>query len=1130
MTIDYIARQQATDLNNSVLLFAPAGSGKTSELVKRKLKSLLTADEPEAILSITFTNKAANELRDRVLRLLKDAAATQYTPPDHERESFEIAQQVLARDKVKGWGLLKNPNRLEVRTIDGLCNSIVRQFPLGSAIGAHTSVATNPHSLFEQAVDSFLSDYKREETWSEAVRTILSHLDNRFDKAKALLIQMLAQRDQWLPVLSSLRTEKDVKTLIENNNLRILNIMFQPLIAQFKPVECSLISIAHYASVNVDSEKFPFIALLYKADQIPSEITSLDDIAIIKGLCELLFTQSQYPNVRKTVNKSIGFVAPTSLKDPVLKEDAKNMKALASDVLQLLGDQLGETDIGFVTVLNDYKLSSGEWTLLKLCFDSLPILASKLMLIFKRTNQVDFIEMAGAAQVALGTELEPSPAALKLDKKYRHILVDEFQDTNMLQLSLLKRLTAGWELGDGRTLFLVGDPMQSIYMFRGSNISLFMLVSEFGINHIKPKILHLNANFRSQAKLVDWVNNCFANSFAKEQNKDTGAMSYNSSVPIKKALNDEPIDIAYYSGGAYRELEAAKIAKQICEIQEHDAGASIAILGKTRSDLSQIIETLTASDINHKAVKIHRLGALPSIIDLTALTRAICHIADKQAWVALLRSPLVGLSLSDILTVLGSLDGTVKKRDVILNRMKHAIRNDALSLDSRDRIRFAHTILTQSIEKLERRSLSKIVQGAYYSLGGLSTMTEKNELKNIDAFLLMLKKFSCSTFSIEKLEQELGLLFSKDSPTDTNVQMMTIHQAKGLEFDYVFIPSCHKGGRGDDKRLLESEVMYDENGNQCSTIMPSPETGVSSPCMYATIRSFRKLKQTHEATRLAYVAITRARKKAFLSGLANIDKGIEQFSRQSIFNAVRFGLPGIDTVVHSEITASNQRKVTQHSQLVSIPNSVLPQGQLLASFRGLSNINNQVLPKLQWSQDFAKKCGIAIHSVMEEIVEIGLTSFSAADLSRKRQRFATLILSHGADSRLVISGVKKVEEHVSNVINQDFSKWLFKLRPTAECEKEMVSLVNNKIQKRIIDYTFIENSMRYIFDYKTSEPMEGEPQQAFILRMVESHAQQIEMYERCFDKEQMPIKSGLVLTAIGKMIMYDQFKQDALVA
>jgi ATP-dependent helicase/nuclease subunit A len=128
-----------------------------------------------------------------------------------------------------------------------------------------------------------------------------------------------------------------------------------------------------------------------------------------------------------------------------------------------------------------------------------------------------------AAQRALGEPEEPTDLALSLDYQIRHLLVDEFQDTSVSQFSLLEKLTAGWQRGDGRTIFVVGDPMQSIYRFREAEVGLFLKACGDGIGAIPLELVRLSANFRSDKGIVDWVNATFPSVLPTEEEITTGA-------------------------------------------------------------------------------------------------------------------------------------------------------------------------------------------------------------------------------------------------------------------------------------------------------------------------------------------------------------------------------------------------------------------------------------------------------------------------------------------------------------------------------------------------------------------------------------------------------------------------------
>jgi hypothetical protein len=132
--------------------------------------------------------------------------------------------------------------------------------------------------------------------------------------------------------------------------------------------------------------------------------------------------------------------------------------------------------------------------------------AAELQLEFASSGSVDFSYVSSAARAALTEQGEPSDLALRTGAALRHILVDEFQDTSYEQLELLRALMAGWEPGDGRTLFVVGDPMQSIYQFREAEVGLFLRARDRGVADTLLESLQLRQNFRSREAVIEWVN------------------------------------------------------------------------------------------------------------------------------------------------------------------------------------------------------------------------------------------------------------------------------------------------------------------------------------------------------------------------------------------------------------------------------------------------------------------------------------------------------------------------------------------------------------------------------------------------------------------------------------------------
>src|SRR5271154_4459411 len=192
---DSAARGRALNTSTSFIVQAPAGSGKTELLIQRYLKLLETVESPDAVVAITFTRKAAGEMRSRVIQALRSARHGIQPEAEHERLTFEISRNVLDHEQQLGWDLLQNPARLRIETIDALCASITRRMPWLSRFGAMPEISEKAEDLYREAARNTLTHL---ENGHEGLAYILLHLDNDFQRARQLISQMLEKRDQWL--------------------------------------------------------------------------------------------------------------------------------------------------------------------------------------------------------------------------------------------------------------------------------------------------------------------------------------------------------------------------------------------------------------------------------------------------------------------------------------------------------------------------------------------------------------------------------------------------------------------------------------------------------------------------------------------------------------------------------------------------------------------------------------------------------------------------------------------------------------------------------------------------------------------------------------------------------------------
>ncbi|MGB0669634.1 MAG: UvrD-helicase domain-containing protein, partial [Porticoccaceae bacterium] len=284
----------------------------------------------------------------------------------------------------------------------------------------------------------------------------------------------------------------------------------------------------------------------------------LKAVAQWRTLLGLLVTQDSDPNPRKTVTKAQGFPA-----------DEKQAKAR---MLELLSWYSNRPEVHELVVncyhLPDADIALPQQALLDALGHLLPLLAGLLNQLFLQHNSCDYTAIMLASLQALEQSPEDgavSDITLRLDYQLRHILVDEFQDTSSAQINLLEHLIAGWQPDDGRSLFLVGDAMQSLYRFRNANVGLFLNAQRYPIGPVQCRPLSLQTNFRSQGGIIDWVNRAFERAFPTEADSSRGAIPYSPSVAFKAEEQEPAVQFNGFTCSQlehYREKEAEQIARQ----------------------------------------------------------------------------------------------------------------------------------------------------------------------------------------------------------------------------------------------------------------------------------------------------------------------------------------------------------------------------------------------------------------------------------------------------------------------------------------------------------------------------------------------------------------------------------------
>ena len=421
---DQQARADALDVTRSFIVQAPAGSGKTELLIQRYLRLLAIVDEPEEIVAITFTRKAAQEMRHRVITALRMAADGVSAKVAHTAVTLKAAHAVLERDAQLGWSLVQSPRRMRIQTLDAFNSGIARSLPISSRLGGINKTVADAEMqlLYKEAATATLDWLGSGELMDRTVESVLSHLDNNTGIYISHISRMLQNRDQWLALIGSgLGTQVDfgeTRTKLEQG---IAHVIAEELrhVTRLMPPEIwqELLELANFAATNlIDDQKLDDpVAALRGLSEAPG--TDASSVEIWKGLAHLLLTQKG--DVRKRINKNNGFPAGR-------KEQIAGMKGILE---QLRRKEGLASHLYRVKKLPPANYSDEQWQVLNELFRLLPQAVAELRLLFGQRSVCDHVEVALAAEAALGSEENPGDIALVLDYRIRHLLVDEMQDT-----------------------------------------------------------------------------------------------------------------------------------------------------------------------------------------------------------------------------------------------------------------------------------------------------------------------------------------------------------------------------------------------------------------------------------------------------------------------------------------------------------------------------------------------------------------------------------------------------------------------------------------------------------------------------------------------------------------------------
>lgn len=1144
---DVLERVRALNPERSFIVQAPAGSGKTTLLIQRFLRLLTRVDAPEEIIAITFTRKAAAEMRTRVLETLEAYQEIGCNNDDleteHERLNRELSAAVLLRDRQLGWQLIENPQRLRIQTIDSLCASLIRQMPILSQLGAPPKITECAEELYLEAARRTLEEIKTKTEIAHDIRKLFEHLDNDWTRVESLLAEMLAKRDQWLRHVANKIPREELETALQNTRRNALQTIYRLFPSG---LQNELAQLMRYAATNLSQreEKYKQSAIIASLDL---ENISTAQVQYWQGITELFLKSDG--DWREIINVRQGFPTGTNALE---KKQAKEWKDRWENLIEALRSQEDlRQALQAIRQLPPEQYSNQQWQIIGAITRLLHQAVAELTVVFQQRGKVDFAEITARAFQALGDSEAPTDLALSLDYRIKHLLIDEFQDTSISQFRLIEKLVIGWEAGDERTLFAVGDPMQSIYRFREAEVGLFLQARQQGLGDITLEPVTLTANFRSQQGVVDWVNDTFNHIMPSEENIAKGAVAYSSSVAVHEMLSAQAVQI-HPSFARNDGEEAIQVLKIIVETQKNNPDNTIAILVRNRNHLNAITAELKKEKILFRAVEIEPLHDKSAVQDLLVLTRALINPADRIAWIALLRTPFAGVLLNDLVALVSNGQTSSNSNNITRaltvwellcdeNYWQGAVHR--ISDDGMVRMRRLREILQPFTEHRQRQSLRVAVETIWRLLGGPACVDpysdennpSKMNLSDAMVFLDYLEKHEIahSISDVTRFEDGLSELYAlSDANADDRLQIMTIHKAKGLEFDTVILPGLGRVPRNRDKQLLKWLEQPNHDNDEKRELMadlllaPIAKTGELEDSTYRWIDKLNQEKERLESVRLLYVAVTRAKKHLHLLGHVVLDDTKENAAikeptaRSLLLELWRTVAP----VYYDALVKAPDKSAIQLQQHDSeridqnfyrLPsNWTLPGAYSAVNWQQHSlNEVSRDLVEFSWASEIIRCAGVVTHRWLQQIAEDEMQEWNIARIQSMRNQFRMNLLAIGMNENetKLNESVDRIIQALTNALADKTGQWILGPQHNAQNELKITGIINNNVVKGVIDRTFCDiEGNRWIIDYKISSHEGAVDRQEFLDREQLRYQQQLTQYKRLMQQlDSRPVKLGL---------------------
>jgi ATP-dependent exoDNAse (exonuclease V) beta subunit len=583
-----------------------------------------------------------------------------------------------------------------------------------------------------------------------------------------------------------------------------------------------------------------------------------------------------------------------------------------------------------------------------------------------------------------------------------------------------------------------------------------------------------------------------------------GAVPYAASAAVHDALPGDAVTVhAFFDGDEAG--EAARVVALVRAVRAGEPAASVAVLVRNRGQLDAIVPRLRADGLSFRAIEIEPLGERPVVQDLLALTRALVHPADRLAWLAVLRAPWCGLRLPDLAALAEGDDART---------VPELVRDDArlagLSDDGRARLARTRATLDAALASRLRGGLRERVEGTWLALGGPACVGDATALEDAAVYLDALEgaERAGALPDLAGFEARVAELWAApDVRAEANdVQIMTLHKAKGLEFDHVIVPGLGRAPRAEEKRLflwMERPAGTPDEGELL--VAPIEEAGRDADPIYAWLRRLDAERAAHEAGRLLYVAATRARRRLHLLGVANLDprSGAPRAPPANtllakLWPAVagQFGAAAAAARAQGGERAAAPPAIDQRVRRLAAGWRCPPPSPGAAWTPPADEAHAQDDIEFSWVGETARHVGAVVHRWLQRIADDAASGWDEARIERLRPVIGAALAARDVRAAERDAAVERAVTALARALADPQGRWLLGPHPEAATEYRVTGRIDGAIRRLVVDRLFRDAAgARWVVDYKTSQH-EGADVEGFLERERERYSAQLARYGR----------------------------------